>query len=395
MSVQIFLEGQLLGVEDFLSAPDASPSRQAAQVDRITADAPREFLRQHELSPMLLGSSGGGQFLLVLPDSAREAADSFFASIARDAAEVSKGRLRLIWASTENLGSWGAIRSRLDKDLSAAQRRAGAPDFAVFDADPPAQPADPTTQSVLRGDVDSFALMLERSESVEAYVTTSVAFKTFFAGELQRLTAGKAEVLFTGGDDFALAGDWRDLVAIGAELHRLFERFVEQTLGGRTGPEGKTLSMALAVPEGDESLREVFARAGAMLAGAKTITRDAFHLFGRTIDWKQFPEAESIRDLAVRLVKDFRCSPAFISELAGFYPETQTGGRLRVARFDRPWRFHRRLAVTLDPERRRGREFERVRNALGGEIIGKNVGQARLRPAGRVALEWARRLVKD
>jgi hypothetical protein len=65
-----------------------------------------------------------------------------------------------------------------------------------------------------------------------------------------------------------------------------------------------------------------------------------------------------------------------------------------VAKYDRPWRFHRRLAVTLDPSERRARskDFVKTRTDLAGEIIGKNVGQARLRPTGRVALEWAARL---
>lgn len=398
MSVQIFLQSQLLGVDEFLSAPGADPVERAWRVSALTEELPRAFLAGHGLSEILLGSSGGAQFLLVLPQEQRTDAEEFFRDAAADIARESDGRLRLIFAMTENLGTWALIRDRFDADLS---RQAGSPgqspNFEPFDATMPVIDRNPA-RSVLRGDVDNFQFLLRGADSIESHVSLSVLYRNFFAGEIPRLAEPeKADVIFAGGNSFAVLGDWQALIRIAAEANRLFDRFIDENLKDRPGPEGKTLSMALAIPEPGESLSGVFARSGRMLEDAKAVTRGGFRIFDRAIEARQIPEAESIKDHAVRLVSEFGCSTAFLDELRSFYPESQVVGSRRVAKFDRPWRFHRRLAVSLDPNQRRARskEFEKTRTALASEIIGKNVGQARLRPTGRVALEWARRVIED
>ena len=69
--------------------------------------------------------------------------------------------------------------------------------------------------------------------------------------------------------------------------------------------------------------------------------------------------------------------------------ESASGGGGDV-RFDRPWRYHRRLNLSVGGAR--DREFQKLRSRLVVDLIGKNAAQARLRPAGRIALEWARLL---
>ncbi len=395
MSLQIFLQSHLLGTEQFLSSGD--PEERAGLIAAWSQELPARFLDQEGLSPLLLGSSGGGQFLLVLPQEVEEKAQGFLKEAAEDIHLKSAGKVRLVWASTENLGTWKLIRERLDADL---RKKSGfhpvTPSFDPFPV--PLEDSGPMSQhSVLRGDVDLFAQRLLQAESIEAYVATSVLYFRFFAGEVSRLCEGKAKLIFTGGDDFAISGNWKVLTEIAAELHRLFDRFVEENLKDAPGLEGKTLSMALTLPDGKSSLARIFARCGKDLDKAKTITRDSFSLFGTIIEWKQYPEAVQIRDLALRLIRDFQCSRGFINELLGFYPDHPPTSRKRVTRFDRPWRFHRRLAVTLDPEdkRSKSREYLKVRAALAGEVIGKNVGQARLRSSGKLGLEWAGLMTKD
>lgn len=319
----------------------------------------------------------------------------FFARAAEEIRRRSGGAARLILSATENLGSWKLIRDRLDAEFRRQMRAPGAPDFV---AAPRAEssPDGPPPRDVLRGDVDNFSALLDRAESIETYVALHVLFKQFFAGEAGRLAEGRATVLWTGGDEFALAGRWEDLIEIAAEMRRLFERFVTENLPEGSGPEGRTISMALARREEGRTLGEVFAACGRKLEEAKSVARDSFHLFGRVLDWKQFPETAAIKDHALRLVRDFGCSTQFLDELRGFYPEVPVGRR-RVQKSDRPWRLYRRLAVTLDPQGRRAqsREFEKLKDTLAAEIIGKNVGQARLRPSGRVAIDWASALVRE
>src|SRR5437667_231523 len=72
----------------------------------------------------MLGASGGGQFLLVLPGEARDAARQFLSAAARQTAELGDGHLSLLWSFTENLGDWSVVRKRLNEEL---QRKRSTP----------------------------------------------------------------------------------------------------------------------------------------------------------------------------------------------------------------------------------------------------------------------------
>src|SRR5215475_13843998 len=117
MSEQILLQGHILGIEEFLlSAPgageDVSPTGEqllAARAQWITLlceALPRALLAELGLARILLGSSGGGQFLVVLPGEARGAAEEFLSTAARDVVRMGNGRLQLLWGITDNLGDW-------------------------------------------------------------------------------------------------------------------------------------------------------------------------------------------------------------------------------------------------------------------------------------------------
>ncbi len=89
----------------------------------ISEVLPLALLAEQSLSRVLLGSSGGEQFLLVLPDESIPAANEFLKTAAAAISELTGNTLRLIWASTENLGAWPVVRKRLD-DAIAAQSAA-------------------------------------------------------------------------------------------------------------------------------------------------------------------------------------------------------------------------------------------------------------------------------
>ena len=77
-------------------------------------------------------------------------------------------------------------------------------------------------------------------------------YKQFFAGELEVLCSlpefwRKVSILYCGGDDFAVYGAWDALIALAREVQRLFHRFTEENLKEYPGPEGKTISMAIAL----------------------------------------------------------------------------------------------------------------------------------------------------
>src|SRR5260370_23380740 len=151
MSEQILLQGKILNIEEFLlspcgadeDAPEVLAGR-AQWISLLCEVLPRALLAELGLSRILLGSSGGGQFLLVLPGEARGPAKEFLNAAARDVYRLSNGRLQLLWGLTENLGDWSVVRKRLNEEL---QRWQGTP-LAGGDVDafqPYAAPEPPDT----------------------------------------------------------------------------------------------------------------------------------------------------------------------------------------------------------------------------------------------------------
>jgi len=480
--MQIFLEGKLLGVDDCLLAPAAKdPDRvftgRSHWISLLSEVLPRALLAELNLAKILLGSSGGGQFLLVLPDEARSAAGTFLEAAARDIAAWSGGALKLVWSITENLGDWSDIRRRLreglDRRRHAPASETGALLFAALVPEPEAAIEDyfseqlgfklrdaetvawspdtpgrvqtaggkhswPLTASseaipfarhaapsddgrepastavlagravglgtwgVLRGDVDNFAIRLNRANTIEEHIQLSVQFKQFFANELEVLCSmpefwRKVTVIYSGGDDFAVYGAWDALIGMAGEMERLFHRFAEHNLKDFAGPEGKTITMALAfAPAVDASLGAVFEEAGQRLEAAKSADKDCVWLLGRTLEWEQFAESAELKDSLVRMVGEFGCSPQYLRDLCGIYRETQSKMSKRQARRsggERPWRYHRRIRRILNASRAPGPErgdFQKARAALIADLIGRSAVTVKLRPAGRVALEWAR-----
>jgi len=200
----------------------------------------------------------------------------------------------------------------------------------------------------------------------------------------------KVTLLWAGGDDFAIYGAWDALIAFARELKRLFHRFSEEKLQEFPGQEGKTITMALALAaEPDARIDSMFEHAGEKLALAKATDKDCFFLLGRTLEWKQVSDAADLKDELTRMVTEFGASPEYIRELCGIYRETKkTGGGPRPGRVERPWRFHRRLNRILGSSR--SREYQKARASLVTDLAGKNPANLKLRPSGRVALEWAR-----
>jgi len=474
--VQIFLQGKLLGIEDFLLAPaggerDHAFTGRSHWVSLLGEILPRALLSELGLAKILLGSSGGGQFLLVLPEESRAAADAFLDAAAKEIASLSDGVVKLIWSVTENLGDWSDVRRRLNEQMTRLRGTpwteqpstpsepaadayfegqlgwklrdaesvgwspetpgrilvgegkhvwtlTGSPDSLPFARhaapnDAGTEPASTETLAsraaglgtwgVLRGDVDNFGIRIRRAETIEEHIQLSVMYKQFFAGELEVLCSmpefwRKVTVLYSGGDDFAVYGAWDALIGLAREMERLFRRFTEANLADFTGPEGKTITMALALaPAEDASLGSVFEEAGRRLEAAKSSDKDCIYLLGRTLEWKQFTDAADLKDLLLRMVTDFGVSPQYLKDLCGIYRETQSKMSKRQARKmggERPWRYHRRIRRILSAARpamgpARG-DYQKARTALIADLIGRSAVTVKLRPAGRVALEWAR-----
>jgi CRISPR-associated protein Csm1 len=480
MPEQILLQGKILGTEQFLLAgPAEGRSVRSAGEDLLAGRSqwitllcevlPRALLADLGLARILLGSSGGGQFLLVLPGESREAAEKFLAAAAAQIAELSGGHARLIWAVTDNLGDWAVIRRRLNDELERRRNAPLADDSAVafrpfsrsgnpeadayfarelgarvreasqvgWSPENPgkvvagegkytwslsanlspegillarhAAPSDDGKSAapvqtlarraqgrsiwgVLRGDVDNLGLRLRRIHSIEEHVPLSVLYKQFFAGELEVLCSmpefwRKVSIIYSGGDDFAVYGSWDALIAMARELERLFHRFTEENLKDYPGPEGKTISMAIALaPETYYPLAAVYEEAGRNLDVAKAADKDCIYLLGRILEWRRLSDAAELKDTVTRLIHEYRMSRQLLYQLRSFYRREAYAGAAGEA--GRTWRFERRFNRILSGTR--DREFQKLRTHLIGEMAGRRSAEVKLRPAGLVALEWAR-----
>ena len=477
MSVQIFVHGKLLGIDDFLASAahtsDASTFLGRSHWVSLLADVlPRALLAELGLSKILLGASGGDQFMVVLPAEARSVAEEFFAAAGADIERMTGGMVQIVCVSTENLGDWSDVRKRLNEEM---QRRRGAPAAnkdatffaptdagastvddeyftrlrltleeaksvgwqpeqpghvlvdegkhtwsldnspdaipflrhdALTDAHVPASPAELGQRAagqpiwgVLRGDVDNFAIRLKRLQTIEEHLLLSMTYKQFFAGELKILCSmpdfwRKVSIVYSGGDDFAVFGAWDALLPLGREIQRLFQRFAAENLKDLPGPEGKTITMALALaPNPEAPLAAVYEHAGRALEMAKSADKDCIFVLGRILEWKQLADAAELKDELTRLVREFGTSPEYINELCGIYRETAGTSRRKGRATERPWRFHRRVNRILPTSR--DREFQKARTAVIADLAGKNPAHVKLRPSGRVALEWARLSIED
>jgi CRISPR-associated protein Csm1 len=488
MPEQILLQGKILGTEEFLLAPPAegrsarwgTPGVPSGPGEDLLAGRsqwitllgevlPRALLAELGLARILLGSSGGGQFLVVLPGEVREAAESFLGAAARQISGLSSGIVELIWGVTDNLGDWAVIRKRLNdellgkrnaplahagpevfqprvrasdsaadayfaKELGARLREAShvawspetpgkvtpgdgkhawsltsnlSPDgimlarhAAPSDDGKSAAPVQTLARraqgrsiwGVLRGDVDNFGLRLRRVHSIEEHVPLSVLYKQFFAGELEVLCSlpefwRKVSIIYSGGDDFAVYGSWDALIALAREMQRLFHRFTEENLKDYPGAEGKTISMAMALaPETYHPLAAVYEEAGRNLDLAKSADKDCIYLLGRILEWRRLADAAELKDTVTRLVHDFRMSRQFLYQLRSFYRREAYGEG--AGDLQRTWRFQRRFNRILSGTR--DREFQKLRTHLINEMVGRRSAEVKLRPAGLVALEWAR-----
>jgi CRISPR-associated protein Csm1 len=130
MSSQILVQGRLTGTEDFLLAGPADRDNRAFEarltwLNLLGEVLPRALLATLQLPPLLLGSSGGGRFLAILPDQARaDQAGEFLTRANAVLSEATGGRVRVVWSGTENLGDWTVVRKRLSEGMRISLRPA-------------------------------------------------------------------------------------------------------------------------------------------------------------------------------------------------------------------------------------------------------------------------------
>jgi len=443
MSLQVFLYAQYRGIERFVSGTNdnASFADHCLWVSTLTEVTPREFLSARKLSPLLVGYAAGGSFLLLLPETLIAEAETHFAALRDSISAATGGVLELHWTWTENLGSWPIVWKRLSDGMRAKSQTplAHLGDAAFSDSPalsapmespwtglaarltagelplpgdvalrvPPVSPQELAKKAqgrrvwgLLRCEIDLASARLDLAASAEDFQFLAVLYKGLVAGELQRIVdlpahAGRVAIVYSGGYDFAVAGAWDALLSVAEEFHRVFTLFSADLPGGKERAEGTSVSGALTVAAPGEPMAAVWGRNRDTLETVRTSGRDALAIFGRILDWPALKDAEALK-VRIRKLRDvYRCPSEVFEELEDFYGVRGSGDQLATVRsrrrersVDRPWRFQSRLRrLAGNPA---GTEFERHWRAFLGDLIGRGQVQKQLRPAGKVALDWAR-----
>src|ERR671912_389592 len=109
MSVQVFLQARVTGIERFLRESGDDLETRAHWSALLIEVLPRALLAELGLAPILLGYSGGEQFVIVLPDEFRDRAQSFLAQAGGELSRRTRGVVGIVWSSTENLGDWSDV----------------------------------------------------------------------------------------------------------------------------------------------------------------------------------------------------------------------------------------------------------------------------------------------
>src|SRR5260370_13939892 len=120
MPLQILLQGKIFGVEDSLRAGSPAEPLFAGRlrwISLLSEILPRALIEELGLSKMLLGSSGGEQFLAVLPEEARPQAEEFLRVAQAAIRHLSQGHLALLSSITDNLRDWSVGRKRSNQEL--------------------------------------------------------------------------------------------------------------------------------------------------------------------------------------------------------------------------------------------------------------------------------------
>src|SRR4051794_30752877 len=107
MAAQLFLWGKLDGIESFiLERGESALAGRCLWISLLSEVLPRAVLAECGLAEVLLGVAGGGEFLIVLPEESLTQAESVLSATASEVGSLSGGLLRLLWTTTENLGTW-------------------------------------------------------------------------------------------------------------------------------------------------------------------------------------------------------------------------------------------------------------------------------------------------
>ncbi len=148
---------------------------------------------------------------------------------------------------------------------------------------------------ILKADVDNLGSIFSselgeefaKHLSISKYVTLSRNMDFYFAGYLNHLLEEKYKnvyVVYSGGDDLVLVGEWKDIIEVAEKIYKKFREFT-------TWNRGITLSAGIALIGPRYPINRGILMADEFLEKSKgSEGKDSLTIFNTTVKWKLLPK---------------------------------------------------------------------------------------------------------
>ena len=181
---------------------------------------------------------------------------------------------------------------------------------------------------ILRMDVDNLGSIFQKGiaesrSNLARYAALSRCFDYFFSGYLNSIItneayADKCYVIYSGGDDLFIVGDWMAVIRI---AHNISNDFKEYTCtnpafsisGGLAIMNAKFPLIAGAKLSADEEKNSKSHKAG-------MCEKNSISFLNMPLNWEyEFPAVEELKSIIVSLLKDDKLPKSFISKVIGHW----------------------------------------------------------------------------
>ena len=166
---------------------------------------------------------------------------------------------------------------------------------------------------VLRMDVDNLGSKFQeyaRTQSLAAYSALSHELDNFFKSDVSKMCdKHECYLLYGGGDDLFLVGEWRKVLMLAAEIQAEFKKWAAQRKGDWS------LSAGVAIVKAKYPIIEGAQESGEEEEKAKShscdgMTKNSISLMGTPLNWdNEFEALRSLKDKMVGLLCDSESLP--------------------------------------------------------------------------------------
>ncbi len=178
---------------------------------------------------------------------------------------------------------------------------------------------------VLRMDVDNLGSIFQSGiadskASLARYAALSRAFDFFFTGYINSICADskKAYIVYAGGDDLFIVGDWREMIGVAEQVSRKFKAYTCGNQAFSISGGVAILGSKYPIIAGAQQSAEAEERAKGHKVVVKDVVKEknSFTLLGMPLNWtEEFPAVKALKDALLDMIEKGRLNKSFLSKV--------------------------------------------------------------------------------